>query len=109
MEGAVLAFLDARFGKDGTLRNGLGPWKDNAKIKAAMQRPSDTVVAIVIDFLSKIYDRYGRYPIRTGPLATTTAFQAHHLDREYYEKFYATDLGKPQDDTAAPGAAQAAP
>ncbi len=89
MDGAVRAFLRFRFGEHGTMRDGIGPWKDNAALKSAITPPDEDVVQATIAACSYIYDRYGKFPAQTGPLATIACYQAHHIDPGFYAGKYA--------------------
>ncbi|TAK14951.1 MAG: hypothetical protein EPO35_08815 [Acidobacteria bacterium] len=91
MADAVTAYLDFKFGaRTGTLRDGgVGTgWKDGSAIqKGIAEYPQHTIDA-VIAYATYIHDRYGRFPAVTGPVTNLMAFQAHRLDRSFYEKFY---------------------
>ncbi len=88
MEGAVRAFLRYRFGEHGTMRDQIGPWKDNAAIKSAITPPDVDVIQATIAACSYIYDTYGKFPAQTGPFATIACYQAHHIDPGFYADKY---------------------
>lgn len=88
MEGAVNAYLDARFGSGGALRNDQGPWKYNHAVKQYMKRPDERTVSTVVAAASYIYDTYGRFPRDIDPISTVTGVQAHRIDPEFYRRFY---------------------
>jgi hypothetical protein len=91
MEEAVLAFVDYKYAQDkGTLRDGgaASNWQDGAMIQAGIPRYSDRTIAATIACCEYIYSRYGRIPGTNGPLRTLMAYQAHHLDADFYRKFY---------------------
>jgi hypothetical protein len=87
MEEAVLAFIDAKFAriKDDAE---LSRWKDPQTIGASIPKFSDECIAATIAFCEYIYNRYGRFPAYNGAFRMTLAHQAHHLDLEFYDKFY---------------------
>src|SRR5204862_2904501 len=92
MEEAVLAFVDYKYaaGK-GTFRDGGAAtgWRDGAAVQAGIPRYSDQTVAATIRYCEYVYRRYGRFPASSGPFRTILAHQAHHLEPDFYEKFYA--------------------
>ncbi len=95
MEEAVLAFVDYKYAQDkGTLRDGgaASNWQDGAMVQAGIPRYSDQTVAATIACCEYIYSRYGRMPGTNGPLRTLMAYQAHHLDADFYRKFYHPEI-----------------
>jgi hypothetical protein len=49
---------------------------------------SDRAIEATIAYCRYIYERYGRFPAISGPFRTILAYQAHHLDLDFYERFY---------------------
>ncbi len=91
MEQAVLAFVERKFDAEaGTLRySGEDTvWRDGAAVKRQIPRHSDEAIAATIDYCEYIYNRYGRFPANGGPFRTILAYQAHHLDLDYYEAHF---------------------
>ena len=91
MEEAVLAFVDYKYGRDkGTLRDGgaTTSWRDGSSVQAGIPRYSDEAIAATIAYCEYVYGRYGRFPANSGPFRTVLAHQAHHLDPDFYERFY---------------------
>ncbi|HEX6710706.1 MAG TPA: hypothetical protein VF068_10295 [Rubrobacter sp.] len=90
MEEAVLAFVDYKFGEEGTLRDGgtATSWRDGPGIQAGMPRCSDEAIAATIAYCEYVHGRYGRFPSNSGPFRTVLAYQAHHLDPDFYDRFY---------------------
>ena len=39
--------------------------------------------------------RYGRFPASTGPFRTRLAYQAHHVDPDFYDRYYSTEVLTP--------------
>jgi hypothetical protein len=99
MEEAVLAFVDYKYAQGaGTMRDGgaATAWRDGAAVQAGIPRYSDQAIAATIGYCEYVYGRYGRFPAASGPFRTVLAYQAHHLDPEFYERFYtpaANDAG----------------
>lgn len=95
MEAAVLAYVDYKYAQGrGTFRDGGAhtAWRDGAAVQADIPRYSDQTIAATIAYCDYIYQRYGRFPAQTGPFRTVLAYQAHHLDQEFYSTFYKAGL-----------------
>ena len=91
MEEAVLAFVDYKYAQgQGTLRDGgaASNWQNGATVQAGIPQYSDQTIAATIACCEYVYQRYGRIPSTNGPFRTLMAYQAHHLDGEFYRKFY---------------------
>lgn len=91
MEEAVRAFLEFKRANvvwadlTGQKR---GLWRDPVKVKQSIPDFSEECVAATIAYCSYIFETYGRFPAYFGPIRTTLAHQAHHLDLDFYDKFY---------------------
>ncbi len=91
MREAVLAFVDYKYARGkGTLRDGgaVTGWQNGARIQDGIAEYSDEAIAATIAYCEYVYDRYGRFPANSGPFRTILAYQAHHLDLDFYVKFY---------------------
>ena len=91
MEEAVCAFVDYKYGaRRGTLRDGgaTSPWQDGAGVQRGIPGYSDQAIEATIAYCDYVYSRYGRFPAHSGPFRTVLAYQAHHLDPTFYERFY---------------------
>lgn len=91
MEEAVRAFVHYKFDEDtGTLRANASVtgWKNPEKVLSRIPRYSERTIQATIAYCEYIYDTYGRFPSPSGPFRSTVAFQAHHPDREFYDKYY---------------------
>ena len=91
---AVLAFVDYKYAQGtGTFRDGGGVtgWRDGGAVQAGIPRYSDKAIAATIAYCEYVYRRYGRFPATSGPFRTVLAHQAHHLDPEFYRRFYRAD------------------
>jgi hypothetical protein len=94
MEEAVLAFVDYKYANGkGTFRDGgaATAWRDGAAVQAAIPRPPDRTIAAAIAYCDYIYRRYGRFPATNGPFRTVLAYQAHHLEVAFYDRYYRDD------------------
>lgn len=91
MEEAVHAFVDAKFAEGtGLFRDGsdVSPWKNPKAMQAGIGQYSQANIDAVVAYCEYIYARYGRFLGGFGPLRNLMAFQVHHLDTEFYDRFY---------------------
>lgn len=91
MEEAVRAFVEYKYAAGrGTFRDGgeATAWRDGESVQARIPRYSDEAIAATIAYCQYIYDRYGRFPAHNGPFRTVLAYQAHHVDPDFYARFY---------------------
>jgi len=98
MEAAVLAFVDYKFAQGkGTLRDGGAAtgWKEGATVQAGIPRYNDRTIAATIAYCDYVYRRYGRFPCTTGPFRTLLAYQVHHVDTDFYDRFYRAEALMP--------------
>ena len=49
---------------------------------------SPRAIDATIAYCRYIHERYGRFPVSSGPFRTVLAFQAHRLDPDFYARFY---------------------
>ena len=63
-------------------------WQDGAGVQAGIRPYSDRAIAATIAYCDYVYERYGRFPANSGPFRTVLAHQAHHLDPDFYDRFY---------------------
>ncbi len=64
------------------------PYKNPEAVIKDIERPSREEIQIVKDICSYIYDTYGRFPAFSDPMFLRFMVQAHHLDLDFYDKFY---------------------
>ncbi len=91
MEEAVLAFVNYKRARgSGTHRDGGGAtgWQEGARVQAGIPNYSDAAINATIAYCEYVYGRYGRFPANSGPFRTVLAYQAHHLDPDFYDRFY---------------------
>ena len=90
MREAVLAFVETKYGEQGTFRaaDSTGAWKDPAAVRAGIPTYSDTTIEATIAYCTYVYERYGRFPAVSGPFRTALAYQAGRLDPDFYQRFY---------------------
>ncbi|MFQ5698481.1 MAG: hypothetical protein ACE5IL_09370 [Myxococcota bacterium] len=92
MDAAVDAVVEGKFGEGGLYDPkgaDRGPFLHHGEVVAEVPRYSDALVQCVKDICNYIYDTYGRFPSHVDPIVTSgTWVQAHHLDLEFYDRFY---------------------
>lgn len=91
MKEAVLAFVDYKCAEGrGTHHDGgaATAWRDGASVQASIPKYSDKAIDATIAYCEYVYGRYGRFPANNGPFRTILAYQAHHLDLDFYDRFY---------------------
>ena len=90
MDDAVQAVVDLKFNRS----KGFNPLRWNHSLKnseqAAKQVPALTEKAIEATkaYTNYVWNRYGRFPAHLAPFRTIMAFQANHLDADFYDKYY---------------------
>jgi hypothetical protein len=88
MESAVLALMTAKFGEGGPYsHSGTTPWADSVRT-ADIRRHDQRAVDATIAFCNYIMRTYGRFPAHVDAFKTVIAFQAHHVDANFYDRFY---------------------
>lgn len=93
MEAAVRAFVDAKYAAGtGVFRDGsdANAWKDPKAVQAGIPEYSEANIEAVVAYCEYVHGRYGRFPSNPGPFRTLMAYQAHHLETEFYDRFYRT-------------------
>jgi hypothetical protein len=90
MAAAVQAFVDQKYAQGaGLFRGGAStPWKPEAEVEARIQEYSPNAIAAVTAYCEYVFKRYRRFPTLTGPLSTLLGYQAHQVDKRFYDRFY---------------------
>jgi hypothetical protein len=90
MEDAVRAFVQTKFGAQGTYRGGAqqSAWRDSAACSARIPAPSDAALQATIAYCDYVHRRYGRFPAYTAPFRTIIGFQVCRVDLDFYDRFY---------------------
>jgi len=93
MEDAVRAFVETKFGADGTYGGGAqqSSWLDAASCAAKIPAPSEAAVQATIAYCDYVFRRYGRFPAYTAPFRTIIGFQVCRVDVDFYARFYDPD------------------
>ena len=89
MRAAVEAVHRRKFGPGGPFHPDTpGPWKDSRKVRSAAQVHSEEFKECVALQAQYIFDTFGKFPGTVPSIFTIMYLQAHHLDLEFYDKFY---------------------
>ena len=90
MREAVHAVVEAKFGTSGIFRSaGQGSaWANQPGVTEKISPISDAAIAATIAYCEYAWSRYGRFPVHMPPYRTVLGFQAGHLDKEFYDRFY---------------------
>jgi hypothetical protein len=89
MRAAVEAVCERKFGKGGPFNPQTpGSWKDSKKVRSAAQVHDEKFRECVALQAQYIYDTFGKFPGTVPSMFLIMYLQAHHLDLEFYDKFY---------------------
>jgi len=90
MGDAVRAFMQAKFGEDGTYRGGTqqSAWRESASYADKITAPSAATVQATAAYCDYVFRRYGRFPAYTAPFRTVIGFQVCRVDIDFYDRFY---------------------
>jgi hypothetical protein len=89
MRAAVEALCRRKFGPGGPFHPETpGPWKDSAKVRSAASVHDERFKDCVALQAQYIYDTFGKFPATVPSMFLIMYLQAHHLDLDFYDKFY---------------------
>ena len=89
MRQAVEAVCERKFGPGGPFHPQTpGPWKDSARARSAAQVHSEEFRDCVALQAQYIFDTFGKFPGTVPSIFLITYLQAHHLDLDFYDRFY---------------------
>jgi hypothetical protein len=89
MRAAVELVCERKFGKGGPFNESTpGPWRDSRSVRSAAQVHSEDFRACVSLQAQYIFDTFGKFPGTVPSMITVMHLQAHHLDLEFYDRFY---------------------
>jgi len=95
MDAAVDAVVEAKFGAQGIYTMDArreAPFLDRNEFVAGVPRYSERLVQCVKDICNYIYATYGRFPSNVPTMGISPYWcQAHHLDLDFYDKFYGAE------------------
>ena len=89
MDAAVDAIVSLRVGPNGTFTDSsrVIPWTSREVIDQ-VPRPSAEAIACTKAMCRYIWETYGRFPATVDPMLMTVWYQAHHVDCEFYDRYY---------------------
>jgi hypothetical protein len=91
MRAAVDALCERKFGPGGPFHpDTAGPWKDSRKVRSAAQVHDERFRECVALQAQYVYDTFGKFPGTVPSMFLIMYLQAHHLDLDFYDKFYKT-------------------
>jgi hypothetical protein len=89
MRAAVEAVCRRKFGEGGPFHPAtLGPWKESSKVRSSAQVHDEQFKDCITLQAQYIYDTFGKFPGTVPSMFVIMYLQAHHLDLEFYDKFY---------------------
>ena len=90
MGAAVQAIFDAKWGSRGIYKEegGPAPYKDRQSLDKLVQKTPDWCVEATKALCDYIWETYGRFPATIDPMMMNIWFQAHHLETEFYDRYY---------------------
>jgi hypothetical protein len=92
MREAVERFVALKFGPGGTYDPARpGPFRDNARIKAAIERYSPEFIAALAEVAQYLHDTFGKFPATIPSVYVRMYAQAQHIDLDFYDRFYGAD------------------
>ncbi|MBX3746469.1 MAG: hypothetical protein KF833_14270 [Verrucomicrobiae bacterium] len=99
MRQAVEAVVALKSGPGGSFdpHSPRNAWQNPAQVGRSIPPISEAAIEATVAYADYILQRYGRFPAFLAPYRTVTAFQAVHLDAEFYDCFYHPEaLGETQ-------------
>lgn len=89
MKSAVEAACERKFGRGGPFHPDTpGPWKDSRKVRSAAEVHNEQFKECVALQAQYVYDTFGKFPGTVPSMFLIMYLQAHHLDLDFYDKFY---------------------
>ncbi len=89
MRAAVDALCERKFGPGGPFHPDTpGPWKESRKVRSAAQVHDERFRECVAFQAQYLYDTFGKFPGTVPAMFLIMHLQAHHLDLDFYDKFY---------------------
>ncbi|MCG3156930.1 MAG: hypothetical protein DKINENOH_03555 [bacterium] len=89
MRAAVESVVQRKFGPGGPFhRETPGPYRDNAKMRSSAKVHDEEFKDCVTTMAQYTYDQFGRCPGTASSIFVMMYLQAHHLDLEFYDKYY---------------------
>jgi hypothetical protein len=92
MKDAVHAFVERKFGAEGTFAPASGgPYLQSERVLARVDRYSPAFVDLLVEVASYVFESYGRFPGSAATVYMRPYVQAHHVDLDFYDEFFGPD------------------
>ncbi|WP_250988144.1 hypothetical protein [Methanoculleus oceani] len=65
-----------------------GPWKESGLVRGSAEVHGEEFIGCVSMMAQYVYDRFGKFPGTAPSVVLLTHLQAHHLDLEFYDRFF---------------------
>ena len=89
MRSAVEAVVQRKFGPGGPFNAATpGPWRDSPNVRSSAQVHTEEFKECVALQAQYVFDTFGKFPGTVPSIFVFMYLQAHHLDLEFYDKFY---------------------
>jgi hypothetical protein len=89
MRAAVDALCERKFDEGGPFHPETpGPWKDSRKVRSSATVHDERFRQCVALQAQYVLDTFGKFPGTVPSMFLITYLQAHHLDLEFYDRFY---------------------
>lgn len=89
MAAAVEAFTERKFGAGGPYNPETpGAWSDSAGVRGSAQVHDERFKACITTQAQYVFDTFGKFPATVSSLMILNYVQAHHLDLEFYDRFF---------------------
>ena len=89
MREAVEAICQRKFGPGGPFHAETpGPWKESSKVRSSAQVHNERFRECVAHQAQYLFDTFGKFPATVPSMFLIMYLQAHHLDLDFYDKFY---------------------
>ena len=90
MASATQAIFDAKWGDRGIYKEAGGPVavKDRGSLDRLVNKTPEWCLEATKAFTQYIWETYGRFPATINPVEMNIWFQAHHLETDFYDKYY---------------------
>jgi hypothetical protein len=89
MRDAVEAICLRKFGPGGPFHADTpGPWKESSKVRSSAQVHDEEFRECVAHQAQYLFDAFGKFPATVPSMFLIMYLQAHHLDLDFYDKFY---------------------
>jgi len=89
MREAVEVICQRKFGPGGPFHAETpGPWKESSKVRSSAQVHDERFRECVAHQAQYLFDTFGKFPATVPSMFLIMYLQAHHLDLDFYDKFY---------------------